>query len=168
MDDYNEYIDVDLQSDEVGSVYLPGEVIVSDFWIPTSNPWCLTIPVKKGNYRCVVTHYVDHDLGDRTVVHHLTIIHEDFDSIEEATDIKDGIITVDCNLAGFFVKKPSFANDDEGGAYIDTLDKAGLEENRYVLTENEFLSYTGLGDDMYTVTTYEEDGEIFAIDICYS
>ena len=70
-----------------------------------------------------------------------------------------GEIGVDAGLAGFFMNKPNY-NDDEWNDFCNSIRKG----NAWIKDEG-FFSSSGYGDGMYPVYAYKYNGEIIALEI---
>lgn len=70
-----------------------------------------------------------------------------------------GEIGVDAGMAGFFMDKPDYTDEQ----WRNLCESLGTK-NAWILPEG-FFSSSGYGDGGYPVYAYEEDGEIVALEI---
>jgi hypothetical protein len=70
-----------------------------------------------------------------------------------------GIIGVDAGLAGFFMNKPDY-NDEEWDAFCESI-----HDGDAWIKDEGFFSSSGYGDGGYPVYAYKVDNEIVALEI---
>lgn len=76
---------------------------------------------------------------------------------------KIGSIGVDAGLAGFFMNKPDYT-DEQWMTFCESIRKG----NAWIKDEG-FFSHSGFGDGVYPVFSYQdENGEITALEICFA
>lgn len=186
---------------KVGTINVPdGEIDITD---PCYNRdvWCrMTKKIVKGRYNCFIEeiNYGSYSYGDDIRVGEIIISLAEKDQFVAKKVIstkrnweKIGTIGVDAGLAGFFVNKPDF-NDDEWYALCNKLaeidkivrNKGDYNErsvttkiNRkptsqrtryYFMSGDAFFSESGLGDGSYPVCAiYNESKEIVALRITF-
>lgn len=126
--------------------------------------WCrINATIKDGDYECMVWRqtkkiehggqvYKDVRVGIIGIYLNGVIPHQsEFEEI--------GSIGVDAGLAGFFINKPDYS-DDEWSAFCVSI----REGDAWIKPEG-FFSSSGYGDGCYGVYAHKENGEITALEI---
>lgn len=146
----------------IGKMYFGGEIDVTDPCYD-KDVWCrMGVTVKSGEYNCVVwRHKEPETLYDEHTAQTVGIIGIYLDGyIPAQKQMRQiGGIGVDAGLAGFFINKPDYTNEqwEEFCASINT--------GYAWIKEDGFFSFSGYGDGWYGVYAYEQNGEIVALEI---
>lgn len=151
-----------------------GTIVVSDGRVDVTDPcyskdvWCrTTLNVKPGTYRCYVEKVNYGPFGKRNG--RIAIIHNSLSKFPDLRSRKTSVahIGVDAGLAGFFVDKPDF-NDEEWNEFCERLwERDKMNKVHYYFDKfnnskdyNAFYSESGCGDGSYPVDTFENaEGE---------
>lgn len=146
----------------IGSMYIDGAVDVTDPCYDRDE-WCRMneVKVKPGEYTCAVWHEkVKETQSTYNVVGVIGIYLNGFIPPQRSME-PIGEIGVDAGLAGFFMNKPDF-NDDEWNKFCNTLD---FDKDDTWLNDLGFYSVSGHGDGGYNVYANKVNGEITALEI---
>lgn len=152
-----------MRRNKIGTKYFEGVVDITDPCYD-KDVWCrMTAEVKAGEYTCCVWRhakkmkYNGREYNDIRV----GIIGIYLDGIIPNTKLMKeiGEIGVDAGLAGFFMNKPDY-NDEEWGDFCDSIRKGDVW-----IKDEGFFSSSGYGDGCYPVYAYKIDGEIVALEI---
>lgn len=148
---------------KIGTKYFEGMVDITDPCYDR-DVWCrMNAEVKAGEYTCYVWRHTDKgvfmnkeykDIRVGVIGIYLDGIIPPQRSMEEI-----GSIGVDAGLAGFFINKPDY-NDDEWGDFCGSI--------RYGdawIKDEGFFSSSGYGDGEYPVYANKVNGEITALEI---
>lgn len=156
-----------MKSIRVGREYFAGVVNVTDPCYDRDTPGRMNVVVKEGVYDCRVWHQKlcnEIDGKVQKVVDRIGIYLNGFIP-PQANGKEIGIISVDSGLAGFFVDKPDYT-DDEWSEFCHSIFSS--RGNKDVWTKNGwFFSSTGFGDGYYPVCAYKQDDEVVAIEIAF-
>lgn len=148
---------------KIGAKYFGGTVDITD---PCYNKdvWCrMTAEVKAGEYACYVWRNTEKGVYDGREYKDVRVgvigIYLD-GIIPPAKAMEDiGSIGVDAGLAGFFMNKPDY-NDNEWDRICNLIDKG----DAWIIDEG-FFSESGYGDGCYGVYANKVNGEITALEI---
>lgn len=127
--------------------------------------WCrMKATVKSGEYTCYIwrNKEIDEFEGKQYVDQRVGVIGIYLDGIipPQKTMEEIGTIGVDAGLAGFFMNKPDYS-DDEWKDFCDSI-----REGDAWIKDEGFFSSSGYGDGCYPVyVSKNNDGEIYAIEI---
>lgn len=126
--------------------------------------WCrMTAEVKDGEYYCNIWSNTKKEIydGEEFKDTRVGVIGIYLDGIIPSQRQMEciGEIGVDAGLAGFFMNKPDY-NDDEWNAFCNSIRKG----NAWIKDEG-FFSSSGYGDGEYPVYAYKHNGEIIALEI---
>ena len=126
--------------------------------------WCrMTAEVKDGEYYCNIWSNTEKEIydGEEFKDTRVGVIGIYLDGIIPPQRQMEciGEIGVDAGLAGFFMNKPDY-NDDEWNAFCNSICKG----NAWIKDEG-FFSSSGYGDGVYPVYAYKHNGEIIALEI---
>ena len=146
----------------IGSIHIDGAVDITDPCYDRDG-WCRMtgVKVKPGEYTCAVWHEkVKGAQSTYNVVGIIGVYLNGFIPPQKSMEVI-GEIGVDAGLAGFFVDKPDFS-DDEWDKFCNTLD---FEEDDAWLNDLGFYSVSGYGDGGYNVYANKVNGEITALEI---
>lgn len=151
---------------KIGTKYFEGTVDITDPCYD-KDVWCrMTAEVKSGEYDCLIWRHTD-KVWCRT------------DKLEQIKDVRVGVIGiylngiippqrsmehigdigVDAGLAGFFMNKPDY-NDDEWMVFCDSI-----RDGDAWIKDEGFFSSSGYGDGCYPVYASKIDNEIIALEI---
>ena len=148
---------------KIGTKHFEGIVDITD---PCYNRsvWCrMTAEVKAGEYDCIIWRNTDKgvyngeeykDVRVGVIGIYLNGIIPPQKSMEEI-----GSIGVDAGLAGFFMNKPDY-NDEEWDEFCDSIRKGDAW-----IKDEGFFSSSGYGDGCYGVYAYKINNEIVALEI---
>lgn len=118
--------------------------------------WCrmrTPVPVKSGEYECRIWRHTD------TCVGIIGIYLEGFIPPQKSME-EIGSIGVDAGLAGFFMDKPDY-NDEQWSAFCNSIRNG----DAWVKDEG-FFSFSGYGDGCYPVYAFKDKmGDIIALEI---
>lgn len=121
--------------------------------------WCrMSVPVKKGLYSCITWESKD-SINESVTRVRIIGIYKDGIIPNEKQMKRIGEIGVDAGLAGFFMNKPDYSQE-EWSDFCKSIE-TGKAWNRKV----GFFSVSGDGDGGYPVYAYKKDGEIVALEI---
>jgi len=155
-----------LKRKRLGKKYFEGKVNVTDPGYD-KDTWCrMDVEVKAGNYTCNVwmhTEMIERD--DNTKYKDVRVgiigIHKNGRIPCEEDMCEIGTIGVDAGLAGFFMNKPDY-NDEEWSDFCDRL----YDGNDAWIIEEGFFSHSGYGDGVYPVyAAYDNNNEVVALEI---
>lgn len=150
-------------------VYRVGDLVVNEGDIVTatdpcydSNTTCVArLKIPAGRYEAAVKCHCSEDLGFRVIS--LGIYNPSFEAVEEMRGIQRyeciGNIGVDAGMAGFFINKPDY-NDDE---WSDFCNKS-FSDVAHCIPEGVF-SESGYGDGYYPVWALYVDDKPVAYEI---
>ena len=148
---------------KIGTKYFEGTVDITD---PCYNKdvWCrMTAEVKPGEYDCCIYRHTDKGVYNRREYNDVRVkkIGIYLDGIMPNVKLmkRIGEIGVDAGLAGFFMNKPDY-NDEEWGDFCDSIEKGDAW-----IKDEGFFSFSGYGDGCYPVYAYKIDNEIVALEI---
>lgn len=148
---------------KIGTKHFGGIVDITDPCYD-KDVWCrMTAEVKDGEYDCIIWNHTEkYEWNGKEVKDtRVGVIGIYLDGIippqRSMEDI--GTIGVDAGLAGFFMNKPDY-NDDEWSEFCDSI----REGNAWIKDEG-FFSSSGYGDGGYGVYAYKQNGEIIALEI---
>ena len=148
---------------KIGTKYFEGIVDITD---PCYNKdvWCrMTAEIKAGEYTCYVwrhTEMFEHN-GEEYKDVRVGVIGIYLGGIVPPQRSMEyiGEIGVDAGLAGFFMNKPDY-NDDEWEGFCDSI------RDGYAWIKDEgFFSSSGYGDGCYPVYANKVNNEITALEI---
>jgi len=132
--------------------------------------WCRmnNIHIKSGNYQCIVWMNTDKGEYDGKPYEDTRVgiigIYLDGAIPLQKSFVEIGSIGVDAGLAGFFIDKPDYS-EDEWSNFCDLLWKTtGKSKNAWIIDEG-FFSESGYGDGCYGVYANKIDGEITSVEI---
>lgn len=126
--------------------------------------WCRTnVVVKDGTYDCMIwkqTEKVEYEgkIHNDTRVGIIGIYLNGIIPRQRSME-EIGVIGVDAGLAGFFMDKPDYTEDQ----WQDICDM--VYKGDAWITDDGFFSSSGWGDGSYGVYAYKESGEIVALEI---
>lgn len=148
---------------KIGAKHFEGVVDITDPCYD-KNTWCrMNVTVKAGEYDCHIWRHTSKEIwnGEEykdvrvgVIGIYLNGIIPPQRSMEEV-----GSISVDAGLAGFFMNKPDY-NDDEWSAFCDSI-----RDGDAWIKDEGFFSSSGYGDGYYPVYAYRMNGEIVALEI---
>lgn len=147
----------------IGSKYFGGQIDITDPCYDR-DVWCrMTAPVKSGMYECRIWLETEkYELGGREyaykTVRIIGIYLDGFIPPQKQME-EIGAIGVDAGLAGFFMNKPDY-NDEQWKSFCDSI-----RDGDAWIKEEGFFSSSGNGDGEYSVYAYKENGEIIALEI---
>lgn len=148
---------------KIGTKHFEGTVDITDPCYD-KDVWCrMTAEVKAGEYECHIwrqTEKCNYDGREYKDVR-VGVIGIYLDGIIPAARAMEeiGEIGVDAGLAGFFMNKPDY-NDDEWGEFCDSI-----REGDAWIKDEGFFSSSGYGDGCYGVYAYKVNNEITALEI---
>lgn len=147
----------------IGTKHFEGIIDITDPCYDKGT-WCrMTAEVKAGEYDCRIYRHTDkieyngreyNDVRVGKIGIYLDGIVPNVKLMEEI-----GEIGVDAGLAGFFMNKPDY-NDEEWDDFCDSIRNG----NAWIRDEG-FFSSSGYGDGSYPVYAYKIDNEIVALEI---
>lgn len=146
-----------LKFEQIGTKHFKGTVDITDPCYD-KDVWCrTTADVKDGEYCCAVWTEKTANCGKRVRIIGIYLNSQ----IPAETDMEEiGEIGVDAGLAGFFMNKPDYT-DEEWEAFCDALN-TGIAW----LNDEGFFSYSGYGDGCYSVYAHKDaNGDIDALEI---
>lgn len=147
----------------IGTKYFEGTVDITDPCYD-KDVWCrMTAEVKPGEYECRICRRAEK----------VTYGGKEYNDVRVAKIgiYRDGIVPnvklmkqigeigVDAGLAGFFMNKPDY-NDEEWGDFCDSIRKGDAW-----IKDEGFFSHSGYGDGCYGVYAYKVNNEITALEI---
>ena len=138
-----------------GSINLPDKIDITDPCYD-KDVWCRinNFPIAPGKYKCYAqTLDNEEPEGWGTRVSRIGIRRDKAEYYEFK-----GSIGVDAGLAGFFVNKPDYT-DEEWAEFCGNLDTSKV----VYLTEDSFFSDSGYGDGSYSVYAGYKNGEIVEV-----
>ena len=148
---------------KIGTKHFEGVIDITDPCYD-KNVWCrMTAEVKAGEYECYVWRHTDKgvyngeeykDVRVGIIAIYLDGIIPPMRSMEEI-----GSIGVDAGLAGFFMNKPDY-NDEEWDKFCDSI-----RDGDAWIKDEGFFSSSGYGDGCYGVYASKVNGEIVALEI---
>lgn len=148
---------------KIGTKYFEGVVDITDPCY-SKDVWCrMTANVKAGEYACYIWRHTDKGVynGEEYKDVRVGVIGIYLDGIippqRSMEDI--GSIGVDAGLAGFFMDKPDY-NDEEWDDFCDFI-----RDGDAWIRDEGFFSSSGYGDGCYGVYAYKVNGEITALEI---
>lgn len=147
----------------IGRKHFEGLIDITDPCY-NKNVWCrMSATVKGGTYDCRVwrsTDKIDLD-GEEYIYKSVGIIGIYLDGfIPQEKEMKEiGTIGVDTGLAGFFMNKPDYTDEQWQELFEKTR-----KGDAWIFNEG-FCSHSGDGDGFYKVYAYEQNGEITALEI---
>lgn len=148
---------------KIGTKYFGGTVDITDPCY-SKDVWCrMTAEVKAGEYTCYIwrnTEYEDYN-GRQYKDVRVGVIGIYLDGIipRQRSMEEIGSIGVDAGLAGFFMNKPDY-NDEEWDNLCNLVHKG----DAWIVDEG-FFSESGYGDGCYPVYAYKANNEIVALEI---
>ena len=148
---------VKLTARVIGYKHYEGVVDITDPCY-SKGTWCrMNATVKAGEYSCIIYKFKDpHESYQRVGIIGIYLDHKVPD--ENAME-KIGEIGVDAGLAGFFMDKPDYT-DNEWDRLCNSITKGCAW-----IKDDGFFSSSGYGDGMYDVYAYRQNGEIVALEI---
>ena len=148
---------------KIGTKHFDGAVDITDPCYDR-DVWCrMTAEVKAGEYTCYIWRHTEkikydgkeyNDVRVGVIGIYLNGIIPPQRSMKEI-----GEIGVDAGLAGFFMNKPDY-NDDEWSDFCDSI-----HDGDAWIRDEGFFSSSGWGDGCYGVYAYKQDNEIVALEI---
>ena len=155
-----------LRKKRIGTKYFEGTVTVTDpCYNRGSGGWTKEVEVKAGEYECIIWKsrevytYEGREVVERRVGN-IGIYYNRL--IPPQTMMEHiGDISVDAGLAGFFMNKPDY-NDDEWSEFCDSIRKGDAW-----IKDEGFFSSSGYGDGVYPVYAIKKHGssEIIGLEI---
>lgn len=148
---------------KIGAKHFEGIVDITDPCY-SKNVWCrMTAEVKAGEYTCYIwrnTEYGEYD-GRQYKDVRVGVIGIYLDGIIPTAKAMEeiGSIGVDAGLAGFFMNKPDYNNEE-----WDRICNLVGSGDAWIIDEG-FFSFSGYGDGCYPVYAYKIDNEIVALEI---
>lgn len=148
---------------KVGTKHFGGIVDITDPCY-SKDVWCrMTAEVKDGEYYCNIWSHTEKEIydGEEFKDTRVGVIGIYLDGVIPPQRQMEciGEIGVDAGLAGFFINKPDY-NDDEWNAFCNSIRKG----NAWIKDEG-FFSSSGYGDGVYSVYAYKHNSEIIALEI---
>lgn len=148
---------------KIGTKHFGGIVDITDPCYD-KDVWCrMTAEVKEGEYSCIIWNHTEKDMwgGKEIKTTMVGVVGIYLDGIIPPQRSMEyiGDIGVDAGLAGFFMNKPDY-NDEEWSDFCDSI----REGNAWIKDEG-FFSSSGYGDGGYPVYAYKHNGEIIALEI---
>ena len=147
---------------KIGTKYFEGVVDITDPCYD-KDVWCRTnATVKAGEYECYIWRHTDKGVynGEEYKDVRVGIVAIYSNGIPHARSMEYiGDIGVDAGLAGFFINKPDY-NDDEWSEFCDSI-----REGDAWIRDEGFFSSSGYGDGVYPVYAERTNGEITALEI---
>lgn len=148
---------------KIGTKHFEGIVDITD---PCYNKdvWCsVQAKVKAGEYDCFIWQHTKKFMwhGEEVTDVRVGVIGIYLNGVIPQQKYMDrvGEIGVDAGLAGFFMNKPDY-NDEEWEAFCDSIQ----EGNSWIKDEG-FFSRSGYGDGFYPVYAKRDGNEIVALEI---
>lgn len=148
---------------KIGTKYFEGVIDITDPCY-SKDVWCrMNATVKAGEYDCYIWRHTDKgfyngeeykDVRVGVIGIYLNGIIPPQRSMEDI-----GSIGVDAGLAGFFMNKPDY-NDDEWSDFCDSIRNGDAW-----IKDEGFFSSSGYGDGFYGVYANKVNGEITALEI---
>lgn len=152
---------------------LVGTIDIADDKIDITDPcydksvWCRTQkPIVPGEYNCYAGVGSNKTWGKR--VYSLIILAKGLD-LGGKYDVQSvGTIGVDAGMAGFFVNKPDYSDDDWNQIcdYVFKSDESGQPKKFWIVDENSplrckgFFSESGIGDGEYVLYEAKQRNKI--------
>ena len=148
---------------KIGTKHFEGTVDITDPCY-SKGTWCrMTAEVKAGEYDCRIWRHATKGVYNGREYNDVRVgkIGIYRDGIIPNTKLMKhiGSIGVDAGLAGFFMNKPDY-NDEEWDAFCESI-RGG---DSWIKDEG-FFSNSGYGDGFYPVHAYKIDNEIVALEI---
>jgi hypothetical protein len=153
---------------KIGTKHFEGVVDITDPCY-SKDVWCrMTAKVKAGEYGCCVwleSVTCDGYLGKKYTETRVGVIGIYLDGVVPKQNSMEliGEIGVDAGLAGFFMNKPDY-NDDEWEDFCDSIYGSMNDASAWIKNEG-FFSSSGYGDGYYPVYAHKKDNEIVALEI---
>ena len=148
---------------KIGTKYFEGVVDITDPCYD-KDVWCrMTAEVKPGEYDCCIYRHTDKGVYNGREYNDVRVkkIGIYLDGIMPNVKLMNpiGSIGVDAGLAGFFMNKPDY-NDEEWDDFCNSIRKGDAW-----IKDEGFFSSSGYGDGLYPVYAYKIDNEIVALEI---
>lgn len=149
---------------KIGTKHFEGIVDITDPCYDKGT-WCrMTSEVKPGEYTCRVWRHATKGVYNGREYKDVRVgiigiyLNDIIPNVKLMQPI--GEIGVDTGLAGFFMNKPDY-NDEEWGRFCDSL-RNGKDA---WINDEGFFSSSGYGDGCYGVYAYKQNNEITALEI---
>jgi len=148
---------------KIGTKYFEGVVDITDPCYD-KDVWCrTTATVKAGEYTCYVWRHTETDIygGKEYKSTRVGVVGIYLNGVIPTQKSMQwiGDIGVDAGLAGFFMNKPDY-NDNEWHTFCESI-----REGDAWIKDEGFFSQSGYGDGCYPVYASKVDGEIVALEI---
>jgi hypothetical protein len=148
---------------KIGTKHFEGTIDITDPCYDR-DVWCrMTAEVKAGEYDCHIWRHTSKEIwnGEEYKDVRVGIIGIYLDGIipPQRSMEQIGSIGVDAGLAGFFMNKPDY-NDEEWDDLCNSIDDGDAW-----IRDDGFFSSSGYGDGCYDVYAYKRDNEIVALEI---
>ena len=148
---------------KIGTKHFEGVIDITDPCYDR-DVWCrMTAEVKAGEYDCHVWRHTSKEIwnGEEYKDIRVGVIGIYLDGIipPQRSMEEIGSIGVDAGLAGFFMNKPDY-NDDEWSDFCNSI-----RDGDAWIKDEGFFSSSGYGDGCYGVYASKVNGEIVALEI---
>lgn len=149
---------------KIGTKHFEGVIDITDPCY-SKDTWCrITANVKAGEYDCHIWRHTDKCIHDGKEYKDVRVgaigIYLDGIIPTQRSMERIGSIGVDAGLAGFFINKPDYT-DEEWSDFCDSIRKGDAW-----IKDEGFFSESGYGDGYYNVYAYSRSGnEITALEI---
>ena len=152
-----------MRKKKIGTKHFEGVVDITDPCY-SKGTWCrMTAEVKAGEYECRIWRHATKGMYNGREYNDVRVgkIGIYLDGISPNVKLMQpiGSIGVDAGLAGFFMNKPDY-NDEEWDDFCDSI-----REGDAWIKDEGFFSSSGYGDGFYPVYAYKVGGEITALEI---
>lgn len=147
----------------IGRKHFEGSIDITDPCYD-KDVWCrMNATVKSGTYDCIVwrkTEKCEFDGKEQKwqIVGIIGIYLDGYIPTQKEME-EIGSIGVDAGLAGFFMNKPDYT-DEQWSEFCDSI-----RDGDAWIKDEGFFSSSGNGDGGYGVYAYKQDGEITALEI---